>query len=142
MGKLSDIEQKLLSGSTTTQLIEQGYAKSSVHLVANKLKNLKPDTPVSPVPDEIQELRHRRDIIKLQKEIAELEAAKENLPDRVTKIETELLDLRENLVDIWATDMYDVIKRMECPKHGKTMGIVVQCRECTYTQGFGWKDST
>jgi chromosome segregation ATPase len=142
MGKLSEIEQKLLSGSTTNQLIEQGYAKSSVHLVANKLKNLKPDTPVSPIPDEIQELRHRREIIKLQKEIAELEAAKERLPDRVTKTEAELLDLRENLVDIWAIDMCAVLKRMECPKHGKAMGIVVQCRECTYTLGFGWKDST
>ena len=40
------------------------------------------------------------------------------------------------------TDMYDVLKRMECPKHGKAMGIVVQCRECTYTLGFGWKDGT
>ncbi len=97
MGKLSDIEQKLLSGSTTNQLIEQGYAKSSVHLVANKLRNLKPDAPVSPVPDEIQELRHRREIIKLQKEIAELEAAKENFPNRVGSLESKLNALESRI---------------------------------------------
>ena len=97
MGKLNDIEQKLLSGSTTNQLIKQGYAKSSVHLVANKLKNLNPDIPISPVPDEIQELRHQREIIKLQKEIAELETAKENLPNRVSSLESRLSALESRI---------------------------------------------
>ena len=106
MGKLSDIEQKLLSGSTTNQLIEQGYAKSSVHLVANKLKNLKPDTPVSPVSDEIQELRHQREIIKLQKEIAELESAKEKVPDRVAALEKSVSDLRSFVTDAVDTALW------------------------------------
>ena len=143
MGTLNNIRQKLLSGYSTGQLITEGYAKSSVNHVARKLKkNQEPGTTVTQVDDELQGLRHQKEKVKLQKEIAELEAAKEKLPDRVTKTEAELLDLRENLVDIWATDMRAVLKRMECPKHGKAMGIVVQCRECTYTLGFGWKDGT
>ena len=64
MGKLNEIREKLLTGSTTNQLIEQGYAKSSVHHVAKKLEKLQPSPATSPVPDEIQELRHQKEIMK------------------------------------------------------------------------------
>jgi len=83
MGKLNDIKEKLLAGSTTKQLIEQGYAKSSVFNVARKLNNVQSAIPTSPVPDELQKLRHQEEIIKLQKEIVELESAKEKLPERM-----------------------------------------------------------
>ena len=49
------------------------------------------------MPDELQELRHRRDIIKLQKEIAELEAVKEKIPDRVATLEKKMVELRSLL---------------------------------------------
>lgn len=90
MGKLNEIRDKLLAGSTTKQLVKQGYAKSSVFSVAKKIKNLEPITTRLPISDEIQELRHRREIIKLQKEIAELEVAKEKVPDRLAKLEAEV----------------------------------------------------
>ncbi len=99
MGKLNDIRQKLSAGSTTSQLIDQGYAKSSVFNVARKLKNTKPDIPASPVPNELQELRQQRDMIKLQKEIAELEATKEKLPERVAALEKKMVELRSILND-------------------------------------------
>ena len=51
-------------------------------------------TPASTVPDEIQELRQQREKIKLQKEIAELEADKDNLPGRVTALEKASPELR------------------------------------------------
>ena len=57
MGKLNDIKQKLLSGATANELIKQGFAKFSVHLVVRKLKKLQPDTYTSPVQDELRELR-------------------------------------------------------------------------------------
>ena len=100
MGKLEEIRKKLVAGSTTKQLIEQGYAKSSVFNVAKKIKNPQPDAVTLPVPDEIQELRHRREIIKLQKEIAELEVAKEKVPDRLAKLETEVHQLNQRLPDL------------------------------------------
>ncbi|MFC1902984.1 hypothetical protein ACFLX4_02835 [Chloroflexota bacterium] len=97
MGKLNEIKQKLSDGSTTKQLIDQGYAKSSVFNVARKLANTKSDIHASSVPDEVQDLRHQREIIKLQKEIAELEVAKEKLPQRVDNLEHTVLKLRSLL---------------------------------------------
>ncbi len=95
MGTLDDIGQKLSSGSTVGQLIEEGYAKSSVTLVARKLKNARPAAPPgSPVDDELQELRHQKETIKLQKEIADLEAGKDRLPERVTVLEKAFPELR------------------------------------------------
>lgn len=100
MGKLNEIRDKLLAGSTTKQLVKQGYAKSSVFRVAKKIKNPQPAIATLPVPDEIQELRHRREVIKLQKEIAELEFAKEKVPDRLTKLEAEVDQLNQQLPDL------------------------------------------
>ena len=142
MGVLDEIKQKLASGKQPVELVKEGYAKSSVYYVAKKIRNVQSGIPGLPVDAELAELRRRKEIIKLEKEIAELEAGKEKLPERVTKIEAELRNLRENLVDIWTTDMCDVLKRIECPEHGKTLGFVVGCRECNYTLGLGWKDST
>ena len=66
--------------------------------VARKLKKTQPaDTPTSSVPDELLDLRYRREIIKLQKEIAELEAAKDKLPDRVADLEKTVAQLRSLL---------------------------------------------
>jgi hypothetical protein len=72
MGKLNEIRNRLLAGDTPQQLIKQGFAKSSVHRENKKLNNSQPNTTAKPENDELQELRQRRDIIKLQKEIAEL----------------------------------------------------------------------
>ena len=99
MGKLDEIRNKLQSGTTTRQLIEQGYSRSSVYREAKQLKVLQSDTPASPVSDEIQELRRHREIIKLQKEIADLEATKEKLPERVAALEKAMLDLRSLVYD-------------------------------------------
>ncbi len=94
MGTLNDIRQKLLSGNSTNQLISEGYAKSSVNHVARKLKNTpESGTTVTQVDDELQGLRHQKEKIKLQKEIAELEDGKEKLPDRVASLETKLAQL-------------------------------------------------
>ncbi|MFC2069396.1 hypothetical protein ACFLTP_10395 [Chloroflexota bacterium] len=126
------------------ELIKEGYAKTSVYNMAKKLHRtaqIKVGGGEA-TGDEVQELRRRKEIVKLEKEIAEIEAAKESLPERVIKIEGELRDLRTNLVDIWAIDMCDVVlKSKECPEHGKTMGIVVRCQECNYTMGFCWQDN-
>ncbi len=99
MGKLNDIRQKLAAGSTTKQLIEQGYPKSSVFAAAKQIKSTSPDLPAVLASDELRELRQRRDIIRLQKEIAELEAVKEKLPERIAALEKKILELRSILND-------------------------------------------
>jgi len=66
MGTLRDIRQKLQSGYSTSQLIKEGCAKSSVNHEARKLKKLQPDVSASPMPDEIRELRQQREKIKLE----------------------------------------------------------------------------
>ena len=99
MGKLNEIRQRLMAGNTPKQLIDEGYAKSSVFNEARKLKNTKPDLPNISTSDELQELRQKRDMIKLQKEIAELEATKEKLPERVTALEDKLTKLQSRLIN-------------------------------------------
>ena len=139
MGKLDDIRNKLQAGSTTKQLVEQGYAKSSVHHVAKKLEKLQPSPATLPVPDEIQELRHQKEIMKLKKEIAEIEAGKERLPERVTELERALQKTKDSILDIWIDDILEhVINRLSCPKHDHTMGLVFKCSSCDYEQGLGW----
>ena len=117
MGKLNEIRDKLLAGSTTKQLVKQGYAKSSVFRVAKKTKNPQPDAVTLPVPNEIQELRHRREVIKLQKEIAELEVAKEKVPDRLAKLETDVHQLNQQLPDLVANCYASLYMIILC-KHG------------------------
>jgi hypothetical protein len=49
MGIMNDIRLKLDSGYTVSQLIKEGYKKSSVHHVDRELKkNRKQGTPTSP----------------------------------------------------------------------------------------------
>jgi hypothetical protein len=99
MGKLEEIRQRLSTGSTPNQLISEGYAKSSVFAVNRKRKSQQQVTPVitTSIPEDLEELRHQKEIIKLQKEIVELEAAKEKIPERMAKMEDELQRLNGEL---------------------------------------------
>ncbi|MFC2065680.1 hypothetical protein ACFLUO_01250 [Chloroflexota bacterium] len=101
MGKLNDIEQKLLSGSTPSQLLEEGKPKSSVTYVVRKLKKAEPvSTPTPPVNDELQELRHQKEAAKLRKESTELEDSREKTPDKLAKLEAEVLRLNKEIPDL------------------------------------------
>ena len=111
MGTLNDISQKLVSGYTVSQLIGEGYAKSSVNHVAKKLKKTQLlATPTSPVEDELQELRHQKEIVKLRKEIADLEAAKEKVPDRLAELEKTYSELRSFVCDAVDSALYVSLK--------------------------------
>ena len=106
MGKLNDIEQKLLSGSTASQLKKEGYAKSSVTYVDRKLKKAEPvSTPTPSVNDELQQLRYQKELVKIKKEIADIEDSKENIPDRMA-----VLDSRLTALESWCdSDLVDAI---------------------------------
>lgn len=90
MDILAEIRQKLLSGKKPVDLVKEGYAKSSVYYVAKKVQNVQTGIAELPADDELAELRRRKEIIKLEKEIAELEAIKEKLPERVAALEPSL----------------------------------------------------
>ncbi|MFC1958305.1 hypothetical protein ACFLV6_00040 [Chloroflexota bacterium] len=112
MDILAEIRQKLLNGKQPAELVKEGFAKSSVYSVAKKIKNLHPDITSAPVPDEIQELRHQKEIMKLKREIAELEDSKEKIPGRLEKLEAEVLRLNKaipNLVWDCYASLYAVI---------------------------------
>ena len=81
MDVLEDIRQKLLAGKQPAELVNEGYAKSSVYYVAKKVRNAQSGNSGLAIGDELAELHRRKEIIKLEKEIAELEAGKEKLPD-------------------------------------------------------------
>jgi len=101
MGTMNDIKLRLESGSTASQLIGEGYAKSSVNQMARKLKKTAlVRIPAPLVDDELQELRQQREKVKLQKEIAELEAAKENMPERVAALEKAVPELRSFVIKV------------------------------------------
>jgi len=133
MGTLNDIRQKLLSGYSTSQLIAEGYAKSSVNHVARKLKkNQEPSTTAIQVDDELQGLRHQKEKIKLQKEIAELEAGKEKLPDRVAALETKLAQLEGSVFKNRVEDaMCALFESVICAACGQT-GWVILTGVCAY----------
>jgi len=102
MDVLAEIKQKLISGKKPVELVKEGYAKSSVYSVAKKVRNVQSVISEFSVGDELTELRRQKEIIKLQSEIAELEAAKEKLPERMVKLEAEVVALRSlvrNAVD-------------------------------------------
>ncbi len=100
MGTMNDIRLKLDSGYTVSQLIKEGYAKSSVNHVNRKLKNnQQPGTTVTQVDDELQELRHQKEVVKLRKEITELGGAGDKLPERVTALEKTNHKLRSLMVN-------------------------------------------
>jgi len=134
MGILNDIRQKLLSGYSTSQLIAGGYAKSSVNHVARKLtKNQGPGTTVTQVDDELQELRHQKEKIRLQKEIADLEDGKEKLPDRVAALETKLAQLEGSAFKDRVNDamcaLFERVICAGCGQRGWTM-LTCVCASC------------
>jgi hypothetical protein len=90
MGKLQDIRTRLSAGSTAAELVNEGYARSSVYQAARKLRQVPASSFPVHVPDELAELKQRKEIIKLQREIADLEAARDRLPDRVAALEEAL----------------------------------------------------
>ena len=140
MNILAEIEKKLRSGKRPVELIKEGYTKSSVYHVARRIRNDKPGIAQTPPDDELTELRRRKEVVKLQTEIQQLEAEKGKLPERMVKIEADIQELRNNLFDIWAKKAAKAIREdLSCPLHGHTMGIVVKCRECNYQMGFGWR---
>ena len=119
MDVLAEIRQKLLSGKQPVALVKEGYAKSSVYHVANKLCSIDQIKVwgSETTGDEVQGLRRRKEIIKLEREIAELEAAKERLPERVSKLEAEVHQLRQRLPDLVANCFTSLFALILC-KHG------------------------
>lgn len=95
MGILADIRLKFLAGQQPLDLIKAGYAKSSVYYVLRKLKAAELSVPAGGADDEISELKRRKEIVKLQKEIAEYEATRENLPTRIGNLEKRFATLCE-----------------------------------------------
>ena len=156
MDILDEIKQKLLSGKKPKELIKEGYAKSSVYSVARKVRNVQTGNSRPNVDDELAELRLRKETVKLEKEIAELEAAKDRLPDRVdslesslewlpervvrleAKLEEDIQELRDSVLEVWSSQALESLKKVECPRHGHTMGYVVKCKQCDYEVGLGW----
>ena len=106
MDVLTDIRQKLLSGKRPKELVKDGYAKSSVYYAARKLRNDYSGTPELPIDEELTELRRRKEITKLEKEIAELQASKEQLPERVARLEKQFTFLYELVRSVGDTLCY------------------------------------
>lgn len=94
MSKLAEIRQKLEGGARPADLIKQGYAKSSVYAMAKTVSGSQSTMPAAD-DDELAALRKRKEIVKLEKEIADIEAAKGTpLEKRVTGLELEVQFLR------------------------------------------------
>ncbi len=69
--------------------------------MARKLKKAEPvGTPTPLVDDALQQLRHQKEAAKLKKEIAELEDSKEKVPDRLDKLEAEVLRLNKEMPNL------------------------------------------
>jgi len=127
MDVLAEIREKLLSGKKPVELIKEGYAKSSVYHAAKKIRNTHSGVPGLPVDDEVAELRQRKEIIKLQKEIAELEATKDRLPDRVAALESSLerLPARIMFLEKQTSRLLDAVEDLYFEILGITLSVQV-----------------
>jgi len=108
MNVMAEIRQQLLSGKQPVELVKDGYAKSTVYYVAKSVRLSQSAVPELSDGDELTELRRRKEIIKLQKEIAELEASKEKLPERVAWLEGQVEFLNELVRSVGDTLCYFV----------------------------------
>lgn len=87
---MAAIGQLLLAGHKPKEIIDQGYAKSTVYVVQRKLLATQLPVPGFEPGDELVELKRYKEKVKLEKEIAELEAAKEKLPERMAALEKHI----------------------------------------------------
>ena len=100
MGRLEEIRQKLDEGAQPVDLIKKGYARSSVYAVARSMAK-ESQSSVPEDGDEIATLRRKKEIVKLQKEIADIEAAKGTpLEKRVQLVEQHFRRLEDRLIDL------------------------------------------
>ena len=135
MDVLAEIRQKLLDGKQPVDLVREGYAKSSVYHMAKKVRDAHLGMPSLPVSDELTELRRRKEVIKLEKEIAELEAAKQKLPDRVAALESEVVALRSLIRNAVDTALFIAMVYANRPDEGKLSGDEVR----KYSDGWAEK---
>ena len=127
MDILAEIKQKLLGGKQPVDLIKEGYAKSSVYYVAKKVRNVQTGIAKLPADDELSELRRRKEIIKLEKEISELEAIKEKLPERITALESGLEGLpgRISFLERQLNLTLDAVEHTFFELHGIAMSMQI-----------------
>jgi hypothetical protein len=87
----AEIRQKLLEGKDPLDLIAEGYSRSSVYF---ELKKIQSQLPVSAAPGALADLVRPKKVPKSEKEIADMEAANEQLIDRVAALDGEVATLR------------------------------------------------
>lgn len=111
MDKLAEIKQNLLSGQQPIDLIKAGYAKSSVYYMMKKIRDTQMGISELPGDDELADLRRQREVLKLEKEIADIEAAKEKLPDRMAVLEKKVAELQATLHETidWIVQEFDLV---------------------------------
>ncbi len=90
---MTQIRQRLLAGEQPVALVKAGFPKSSVYHVAKQVGGVR--LPVE--SGEVVELRERKQIVTLQKDIQDIEAEKEKLPERVKILEQEVVWLHEQI---------------------------------------------
>lgn len=75
MGNMQEVYEFLAAGGTRKEAIGKGYPKSTVYHVANKVEKDKQNSLLNvTTDDEIQELKRRKEILKLENEIKDLGA--------------------------------------------------------------------
>jgi chromosome segregation ATPase len=102
MSNMETIHQRLQDGESPRQLIAEGFPRSTVYLVNRRIKGMqgspgKTDAVVT--DEEIQELKQEKARLSLQVQISKLEAERERLPNRVTRLERQLSLLLDHLTE-------------------------------------------
>jgi hypothetical protein len=107
MGSMEKIHKLLSAGKTPQELIADGYPKSTVYAVAKKVGGSQlPANEAGAFDDEVLELKQKKQILKLEKDIAELQAEKEKLPGRLAAAEKKVDSLRLLIEDAVDTALF------------------------------------
>jgi len=111
-----EIRQKLLEGKDPLDLIAEGYSRSSVYF---ELKKIQSQLPVSAAPGALTDLVRLKKVPKTEKEIADMEAANEQLIGRVAALEREVATLRPLIRNAVNTALLVILRELVDEKTAK-----------------------
>ena len=111
-----EIRQKLLEGKRPLDLIAEGYSRSSVYF---ELKKIQPQPPVLTAPSALEDVIRPKKLPKSEKEIADIEAANEQLIGRVAALEGEVATLRPLIRNAVNTALLVILRELVDEKTAK-----------------------
>lgn len=103
-----EIRKKLLEGKSPLDLIAEGYTRSSVYFELKRIQSQLP--PTSTIPGALTDVVQPKKIPKSEREIADIEAANEQLMNSLGALESEVAALRPLIRNAVNTAVFAILR--------------------------------